>query len=147
MLNYLVKSEARRLILAVLFGESAKGTITDLASRAHVGFATAHREIRELRRFGLVTDDPIVRVNDEHPDVPLLRQLVSRGTQPDTARSNDAAAIRGRLRRIGAPLLGGDEDAPDGELHETIVEGVRLSRRDPTVARVMPFVLWRHREK
>lgn len=146
MLQYLVKSEGRRLLLELLFAESARGTISELAAQARVGFATAHREVRELHRFGLVIDDQgVFRSNDDHPDVALLRQLVATARRATVVRPPDADEIRQRLQRLGAPLLAGESPVVERDLHDTIVAGVRLARKDPTVARVMPLVLWQQR--
>jgi hypothetical protein len=70
---------------------------------------------------------------------------VASGRRSTVVRPPDSDAVRHRLQHLGAPLLGGDGSAAEGDLHDTIVAGVRLARKDPTVARVMPLVLWQQR--
>jgi hypothetical protein len=151
MLSYLVKSRARRLLLELLFVEGATGTASDLARLAGVAFASAHRELRELARFGLVTTTAAggkveYRAAD-HADAHLLRQLVLSGRAPTNRRPDDADHVRRRLRGLGAPLQVSPELVAVDDVEAAVVDGVRLARKDPTVARVMPHLLWRHRHR
>ncbi len=67
--------------------------------------------------------------------------------QRAVAEANSDERVRGWLARVGAPL--GAEEASSSELplEQGLAEALSLAHRDPTVARVLPLVLWRYRER
>ena len=147
MLAFLVTATARRRLLELLFGEDARGTAGELAEQAGVGFASAYRELHEMLRYDLLRVErdgnrTVYSANPDHADTGLLRHLVTE--RPRLSPSKEAVALRRRLRALGAPLAVEPAEHP-GPLEETLVEGARLSRRDPVVARALPVALWLHR--
>jgi DNA-binding MarR family transcriptional regulator len=153
VLRFLVKSKARRRLLALLWEQDVRGSVSELAERAGVAFAAAHRELREMRQYGLVRVErdgarDVYFADRNHPDAELLEQLLRRAAQPTRTGSVDEtdAAVKSWLKNLGAPLrLRGDAEPPS--LAEALVAGVRLARRDPVVARALPIVFWRHRDE
>jgi len=157
-----VTSTARRELLRILWRDGAIGTVSELARLAHVGFASAYRELNAMKQVGLVSVErpggasEIFRANRASPVAPAIETLVGHGTRRGAASATAAARkdapaeddeLRRRLRTLGAPLLvdaAPARGAPPPEV--TIAEGARLARRDATLARALPVVLWRQRE-
>ncbi|HTJ42304.1 MAG TPA: hypothetical protein VL463_09440 [Kofleriaceae bacterium] len=153
MLAYLVTSKARRRLLALLWGEKVKGTVTELADRANVSFPSAYRELREMERWGLAVsthdENGTTFVADEsNPDADLLVRL-AKSTAASRAgrRSGDGAEVRAHLAAVGAPLRSAPATTPSPPLPQVLVEGLKLARRDPEVARSMPVLLHRYRDE
>src|SRR5688572_15592897 len=128
MLQYLVKSPSRRMLLELMFVEGASGSMSALAEKAGVGFASAHRELSEMRRFGLVETSlengrVVFRPNLEHPQAALLKELVVASHRPPAVRPSDTREVRARLRALGAPLQGDEVTTTALDLHATLVDG------------------------
>lgn len=152
MLKFLVTSKARRRLLMLLWSEDARGTVGALAERAGVAFSQAHRELKRMRQLGLVRSDresgrELFRANERHPYVKLLRELASADTSVSADDDEVARTVRRRLKALGAPLnveLAGA--ASEQDVEAVLVEGARLARRDPTVARTLPLCFWQVRD-
>lgn len=68
----------------------------------------------------------------------MLKRLTSDRPRPPSPRDDRSVRVRRELRALGAPLQ--VEPAPDvPDLEGALAEGVRLARRDATVARVLPL--------
>jgi hypothetical protein len=148
MLEFLVPSKARRRLLQLLFTEHATGSTAELAERAHVGFASAYRELRAMEMHSLVCSKrvdgtEVFAANETHPLSEPLRTLVSSSAQRATDDSDDQT--RNALFTLGAPTFGREVPVDDVDL--AVVEGVELSHRDGTVASVLPVVLYKQRER
>jgi hypothetical protein len=150
VLSYLVTSKTRRRLLELLWRREATGSASELARAARVSFAGAYRELKAMESAGLAR----VRVQDgrevyaaatEHPHADLVRRLVA--SKPATSAPQDerAAEVRHRARALGAPLATAPSPVPDDQREGAVVDAVRLARRDATLARVMPVLLWRQR--
>ncbi len=133
-------------MLELLWRHDASGSVSHLAKRARVAFASAYRELKLMEEFGLAS----VRVEDgreiysaanEHADAELLRRLVA--TKPSSAAPDDNAssAVRRRVRALGAPLAVSPEPVHRDEREAALVDAVRLARRDATLARVLPVAI------
>jgi hypothetical protein len=151
VLHLLVTSTARRRLLQLLWGEWLKGSATELAQRAGVNFSTAYRELRAMRAYQVVRSSfeggrEVYARNDAHPDADLLRRLVASRPAPPAPRDADAEDLRRRLRALGVPLAG-DAAREVPEVERTLVEGVRLARRDPVLARALPLAFWLQRTR
>jgi hypothetical protein len=154
LFSYLVTSRARRLLLRLLWREGAVGGVSELARQAGVSFASAHRELAAMRTEGLARAhragaELVYRANPHYREAGLVRRLLE-----DHARSSasspvaDGERVRGWLAAVGAPLL--VLHPPKGRmpsLEEVLAEGLALSHEDATVARVLPLVLWRQRDR
>ncbi|MEO6951368.1 MAG: hypothetical protein ABI321_06105 [Polyangia bacterium] len=151
MLEFLVTSKARRRLLLLLWAEGARGSASELAARAGVGFASAYRELQGMRRLDLVhalrSDGALTfEANTSHPQARALKQLLEVST-PSTASVREAAAVRSRLATLGAPVLARTAKRRSGRsLEELLVDGVELAHRDPAVARTMPVTFFRQRD-
>jgi hypothetical protein len=154
LLSYLVTSRARRDLLHQLWVARAVGSVSDLARRAGVSFATAHKELESMRAEGLATSERagrtlLYRANRKHPQSALLRRLLNEGAATGrTVPPAGAEQVRGWLAAVGAPLLVAEAvpDRPPG-LEEVVAQGLALSHDDATVARVLPVVLWTQRDR
>jgi hypothetical protein len=154
LLSYLVTSRARRDLLHQLWVARAVGSVSDLARRAGVSFATAHKELESMRAEGLATSERagrtlLYRTNRKHPQSALLRRLLNEGAATGrTVPPARAEQVRGWLAAVGAPLLVAEAvpDRPPG-LEEVVAQGLALSHDDATVARVLPVVLWTQRDR
>lgn len=102
------------------------------------GLATAERVGGEL----------VHRADPSHPRAALLRQLADDGAgqdaQNDTRRRE---TTRAWLAHLGAPLGAPEPEGPVPAVEEVVAEALWLSHRDATVARVLPLVLWRQRDR
>lgn len=153
MLDYLVKGRARRELFRLLWGQDATGSISDLSRRAKVTFSAAHRELEAMRAAGLARAERtnaelVYRAETDHPQGRLLRQFAKTPGQVRTdRRMNDDHDVRAALAAVGAPLGSPRTKAPPPDLEEALANALVLSHRDPTVARVMPLVLWRQRDR
>jgi hypothetical protein len=153
LLSHLVTSRARRELLLMLFGQGAEGSVSALARRAGVSFAAAHRELQAMRAAGLaragrVGGAVVYSADGASPDAELVRRLVeASGAGSQSPPSPHAETVRGWLAAVGAPLL--VSRPAKGALpvvEEVLADAVALSHRDAAVARVLPLVLWRHRD-
>jgi hypothetical protein len=142
VLQYLVKSKARRRLLTLLWGNGAvSGTVAQLAAHAHVAFGSAYHELHEMKLLGLVTSaredgGEVFRANKGSPYARLLRDLVAAPATPAPSQA-EASAMRARLRALGAPFL--EPAAKVTDIEQTLVEAVTFAHRDPAVARVLPL--------
>ncbi|HEY3356075.1 MAG TPA: hypothetical protein VGQ83_22675 [Polyangia bacterium] len=153
MLAFLVTSGVRRRLLQLLWGEDARGSAAELAARANAGFASAYRELKAMRRYHLV--QTVVEAGREvyfaNPDLDaadaeVLRRLAHSRPRMGPPRDQQAVQVRRALRALGAPLQV-KPAAAVADVERTLAEGVRLARRDPTVARVLPLCFWRARDR
>jgi hypothetical protein len=154
LLGYLVPSRARRHLLRLLWAEEAGGSVSELARKARLSFASAHRELAAMRAEGLARVERagaelVYHANPDYREARLVRRLL--GEQVASSASSpvaDSERVRGWLAAAGAPLL--VLHPPKGRmppLEEVLAEGLALSHEDATVARVLPLVLWRHRDR
>ena len=154
LLSYLVASRARRRLLRLLWVEGVGGSVSELGRQAGVSFAAAHRELAAMRVEGLARSERagaalVYRANPDYREAGLVRGLLENGitsfAPPPVA---DGEKVRGWLAAAGAPLL--VSRTPKGRmppLEEVLAEGLALSHHDATVARVLPLVFWRHRDR
>lgn len=154
MLEYLVPSKVRRRLLLLLWGDKARGSVSELAARADVAFAGAHAELRAMQSAQLVRSEhdgrkEVFEANFDHPEAAALRALVAAQTSLDEipAAENDER-VRAGLVALGAPLRGvAATNVSVAERMSVLAQGVELARRDPTVARTLPLCFWRLRDQ
>jgi DNA-binding transcriptional ArsR family regulator len=153
MLEYLVKARARRELFRLLWGRGAAGSVTDLSRLAKVAFSAAHRELDAMREAGLARversgNELVYGAEPDHRHAELLRQLAT--TPSDRETGGDAGRddqVRAWLAGVGAPLASAEAKGSVPPVEEVVAEALSLSHRDATVARVLPLVLWRHRQQ
>lgn len=151
MLQFLVRSKARRRLLTLLWVEKARGSVSELAEEAGLGFATAHAELKQMRQYGLARLErdgrrDVYVANFAHPEGDVLEALL-RGSSATEGSPESDEDVKGWLKALGVPLRVPDATAPAPSLSDVLVEGVRLARKDPTVARALPLGLWSHRDE
>jgi DNA-binding transcriptional ArsR family regulator len=151
VLELLVKSKVRRRLLYLLWGEGKEGSASELAAMAGVGFANVYRELKAMKRLDLVITRreggvERYRANENHPVASALRTLATERTRRFPSPEGPDRELRLKLKALGAPLnMDGAAERPD-DPEETLVAAVRLSHRDPAVARSLPVCLWNVRE-
>ena len=99
LLSYLVTSRARCCLLRLLWADGAEGSVSDLARRARVSFAAAHRELGAMREEGLARAERVgaalvYRANPGYPEASLV------STAPRGGCGRIGAASRLRRRRV-----------------------------------------------
>lgn len=153
VLKYLVASKARRRLLLLLWREQARGSVSELAERADVAFATAHAELRAMQHAGLVTTEhdgrkEVFRANASHPAATaLLALLAADAAAPDPANAADDDELRSQLVALGAPLRRVAAHAVSAsDRMAVLANGATLARRDPVVARALPLCVWNLRD-
>jgi len=154
LLSYLVTGRVRRHLLRLLWVEGVAGSVSELARRAGVSFAAAHREMEAMRAEGLALSEPVgaarvYRANPRYRQAGLVRRLLRDGAaRSASSPAADGERVRGWLAAAGAPLLVSQRSKGRlPPLEEVLAEGLVLSHEDATVARVLPLVLWRHRDR
>lgn len=150
MLDYLVTSKVRRRLLSLLWGEERQAGAAELAELAGVAFAGAHAELKAMVGAQLVTSrhdgaKEVYSANWDHPQSAALKSLVTAKTTLDPRPEDER--VKRKLVHLGAPLRGVEPlVVPPAEQVPTLLEGTRLARRDPVVARCMPICFWKLRE-
>jgi len=137
MLDFLITANARRKLLVLLFGSEEGGSLEELAKRAGVGHASAHRELRKMQDLGLVVSERRGAREQFRPAATeasrLLRRLVKSAPEPATVENS----ARGELRALGAPLWVESRQVEDVE--DALVRGVHEAHTDANLATVLPL--------
>lgn len=150
MLEYLIPGKSRRRLLALLWRDGESGSVSELARLAGLSFSGAHRELQAMSRAGLAVRSasghaPAYRANAAHPGAELLKQLLAPSTLVASAEEKTDSEVRGWLVDLGALLDVARRKAPSPE--RALAAGARLSHRDPSVARVLPALILKHRHR
>lgn len=147
MLEFLVTSKTRRRLLLLLWGERRAGSVSELADEAGVAFAGAHKELKAMASAGLAVvtrnaGKDVYSANLEHPAAEVLTQLAT-AVEPRPQVTPDVEKARRWLKALGAPL---HAVALPHDATETLAAGLRLARRDASVAKSLPLCFWSARE-
>lgn len=152
LVEYLVTSRARRGLLRAVWARGMVGSVSELARAAGVVPSAAEREIAAMERLALVVversgNSKRVRANRRSPHARMLIRLFDPPAAPTTGQ-NEPDPVRAWLASYGAPLAGGRSSTGDRPpLEKALLAGLRASRRDAGVARVLPVVLWKNRKR
>ncbi len=152
MLQFLVTSKVRRRLLGLLWAERKSGGTNELAELADIAFASAHVELKEMRRLQLVRvqrsgNKEVYSANWEHPDAELLTRLVQTSNRSAPLDSEVANTLRQKLVALGAPLRGVKAvPVAASDVVDVLAQGAELARRDAVVARSLPIAVWKHRD-
>lgn len=153
LLDFLVTSKTRKELLRVLFGQDVVASGHQLSKLVGGAYSLVHYELAAMRKEGLVMSRKegravVFRKNDKYPERKALETLldvkkesVMLGKQVDDQR------VRLNLARFGAPLSVDGESENDLSLEETLALALGLSRRDATVARVLPVVFAKNKDR
>jgi len=153
VLEYLVSGRARRALFRLLWGRGVVGSVSELSRLADVAFSAAHRELDAMRHAGLARVERrgaelVYQAASGHPHAELLNKVA---TASEASREGSTASrderVRAWLASVGAPLGSAAARGSVPPLEEVVAEALSLSHRDPTVARVIPLLLWRQRQR
>lgn len=146
-------SRTRRELLRLLWRDGAEGSVSALARRAGVSFAAAHRELLAMRTAGLARTKRegvalVYSANPRSPQAALVRKLVEEDSGSSRPQAPDSEKVRTWLSAAGAPLMvSRPATGRPPTLEQVVAAALALSHRDAAVARVLPLVLWRHRNR
>jgi len=147
-----MRGQVHREVFRLLWGKLAVGNVSALSRLAGVSFSAVHRELESMREAGLALCERVsaelqYRAKTDHPQAELLRQLANVSDEAEaTNQGSHDEQVRRWLATVGAPLGSPEPTTPVPILEEVLAEGVKLSHRDATVARVLPVALWRRRK-
>jgi hypothetical protein len=157
MLEYLVTSKTRRRLLTALWKDRARGTASSLARRADVPFGAGYGELKAMSRAGLARESLesgrlVYEADRASPYAAVLEQLVATAgsqvvTKPDSDLASRADSLRGELARQGAPLWNRTPGASGASLEELLARACELSHRDPSVAKLLPYLFLRKKNE
>jgi DNA-binding transcriptional ArsR family regulator len=140
VLEYVVPSSERRALLKTLHSHKDGLTVRQLASLARVAYSSAHREVRQLTRAGLVHvrrlgPALVCRWKADDASARALETLLGAGADDAEVR-----AVFSNLKRLGAPLVREARSSLMLSPGETMARALKLARHHPEVARVWPVV-------
>ena len=156
LMDYLVTGRVRLDLLRLLWADGARGTVSELSRGARTSFAAAHKELAAMEAIGLVVASRAggraqYAANPSYPEARLLRGLLVKAgaahhsNTRSTTRDSDDQAVLAFLSAHGAPWGAGGPVSATPDAETLILQCLALARRDATVARVLPLVLWRLR--
>jgi len=156
LLEYLVTGRVRLELLRLLWGEGARGSVSELSRAARTSFAAAHKELAAMEAVGLVAarragGSVQYAANPGYPEARLLRRLLAQADAASqlkptsTAQDRDDQAAMDFLSAHGAPWGRGAPVPARPDAETLVLQCLALARRNATVARVLPLVLWRLR--
>lgn len=143
----LFPTRGRRAVLLALFGPGSRpATVSELARRAGLTARAVAVEVRRLASAGVVEVEArgaadLVQANRRSPGARNLARLLRSPASEESARDP-----RPSLVAYGAPLAGVEPKA-EMRREEALVAGLRGTRTDPTLLRVLPVMLLRNEEK
>jgi hypothetical protein len=95
--------------------------------------------------------DVVFSANLKHPMAPLLTEFLKKDAEMDqvnsSARTEDENDLMENLARLGAPLPFTKGTGLFLSPEETVVRALKLAHKNSTVARVVPLVLFKSRER
>ena len=156
LLDYLVTSQTRRTLVTLLWKEGFRGTMSDFCREGGLSMPSVRKELHALKEQSLVCADfvrgrEVLSANDKHPQYELLVTLVSADAPTTTTNNKREVAkderVRRALKALGAPLAVMGPRPPNMVLEEVVLDALELARRDATVARVLPVLLWKHKDE
>ncbi|HUU02392.1 MAG TPA: winged helix-turn-helix domain-containing protein [Myxococcota bacterium] len=152
MLEYLVRSNARRGLLLLLWRDNLSGCVSDLARRAGLSFSAVHRELEEMQAAGLAVSvrmgkKVVYRANRDHHLGGLLSELLATAIQTPMRGQNDREEhdrVMKNLKWLGLPLSGRSLSARDKmNPEEALARALVLAHRDPSLAKALPVLVYK----
>lgn len=153
VLGYLVRGRTRRELFRALWGRGETGSVSELARSAQVAFSAAHRELEAMRAARLARaerrgSELRYQADTLHRHAGLLRQLATTDAELDEERrTRDDERVRAWLAALGAPLGSPEARGPVPLSEDVLAEALSLAHRDASVARFLPLLLWRERDR
>lgn len=151
LLNYLVTSKTRRILLNLLWRDGIKSSGNQLAGLAMLAYSSVHKELEAMKNEALVIShfegrSELFSKNEAYPYKLLLENLLGIDKKPIPQSRPTDQEIQFNLARYGAPVIFDKESSKILNLEETIIYGLELARTNSTVARVIPIVLAKNKE-
>jgi molybdenum-dependent DNA-binding transcriptional regulator ModE len=152
MLEYLVRSNARRTLLTLLWLDDISGCVSSLARRCGLSFSAAHRELEAMQAAGLAVSvrtgkEVVYSANRGHHMEELLSELLMTNQQVQRQGQNDNDEhdrVVGNLIRLGLPLSGKSQSERDEmKPEEALAHALVLAHTDPGLARSLPVLLFK----
>lgn len=146
-----MKGRGRRQLFRLLWRDGTRGSVSALARQARLGFSTAHSELERMRAAGVAVAERagtelVYRADSDHPEAELFRRLAALPDNPtELTRPHDDQVLTW-LANMGDPVGSRDPYTTTPPVERVVAAALSLSHREPTVARVLPVVLWRHRK-
>lgn len=153
MLEYLVTSKTRRKLLQLLWRDGVSGTVSDLADKAGVAFAGAHKELSAMAKAGVATAEWTggrreFSANLKHPMAKSLRQLVNDRETERNSVDVDMTGLRGNLAFLGLPVNARKvSPKPGSKLEALLAHAADLAQVDASVARTLPLLFFKYRDQ
>lgn len=157
ILSYLVASRTRQTLLRLLWERGDSGTVSELAKLGGLSVSNVYEELQEMEKAGLATShvdgsSPVYAANLRNPAAEAFKTLLNSSHEdnrkvmagPDFNEDN----VLANLERVGAPL-GGSGRTLENELslEETLADALKLSHINATVARVLPVVFSKNKNR
>lgn len=100
LLAPIFRSDGQARLLSTLLLDDAELTLTQLAERSDLAYATAHREVARLIEAGILTETTVgrsrvVKPNSASPIVAPLREILLVATGPAVMLTHELASIDG----------------------------------------------------
>ncbi len=145
--------DSRWKLLKALWLDGASGSVHALATQYQLSYSSAHAELKRLERAAfarsrVVGNSLVFEANRPQRAAHAIDELVraSAEAEPPEGRPR-TLQLMADLASLGAPVRA--ETAPASHVvpEETVAQGLRLTHRDPTLARVYPVLLARNRDR
>jgi hypothetical protein len=132
MLDYLVTSRVRRVLLRLVWLDGRSGSVSALSRESGVNFSAAHRELEAMKEAGLALVERLgpalaYRANRAHPHAGTLLSLLA-------LPAGDAPHA--------APTEGDREPSAEDALLDELV----ASHESEAIALALPRTIWRQRD-
>lgn len=152
-MNFLVTSNTRKNLLQLLWGEGVKASGRQLALLCDAVYSVVHAELELMKTEGLVTfkrkgKADVYSKNESYLSKKELLMLLGkqRTNKPNLNKVTDAD-VRVNLAKAGAPVVTiSPSSAPHLPLEESLVLGLKLARKDASVARSLPIAFARNKK-
>src|SRR6187402_122424 len=132
MLDYLVTSRTRRVLLHLLWAEGRSGSVSALARASGVNFSAVHRELDTMKEAGLALAERLgpaleFRANRAHPHAGTLLSLL---------------ALPAPAALLAAPTKA--DRGPSAE--DALLDDLVAAHESEASALALPRVIWRQRD-
>jgi len=153
MLEYLVTSKTRRKLLKLLWRDGENGTAAELANKSGVAFAGAYKELKAMTSSELANAEwkngrKVFSANKSHPMAQLLNELVKESVEKKEVGEKESNSLRENLAFLGLPVSAHKTRPDPGTSIEALMaQAADLSQNDASVARSLPVLFHKLREK
>ena len=144
----------RWCLLKALWLDGATDSVHALARQYQLSYSSAYAELKRLEKASLaessvVGNSLVYRANRANPLADAVEVLVQASDSSGSDHQNGLPPLRVRanLLALGAPLRCETGPSDDMTPEDAVAQGLRLTHRDPTLARAFPVLLRRNRDR